>query len=135
MKRLRILVCLLSLAAAFTPLAHAVDKGEKETGLAAVYSSRLNGHRTSSGQVYNPALLTTAHKTLPYGTMIRVTNPKSHKSVTVRVNDRGPNQNGRILDLTPAAARCIGLPHNSMRPVELEVLSVGSGHTVRQPHS
>jgi rare lipoprotein A len=108
----------------------AASIGHKETGLAAVYSSRLNGHTTSSGQTFDQKKLTAAHRTLPFGTKIKVTNPKNHRSVVLRVNDRGPAQRERILDISSAAARRLGIPHNSMRPVELEVVSLG-GH-VRQ---
>jgi rare lipoprotein A len=122
-------------ATVFVPvslLGQAPTVGEKESGLAAVYTHRLNGHTTSSGEIYSPAKLTAAHKSLPYGSRIKVTNAKSHRSVVVKVNDRGPVQDGRILDLSPAAAHRIGVPSNSMRHVDLEVLSLGSGHTTKQ---
>ena len=134
MSYLRVLLSVICLTTTLLAPAHAVDKGHKETGLAAVYSSRLNGHRTASGQIYNASKLTTAHKDLPFGTMIRVTNPGAQRSVVVRVNDRGPVQQGRILDLTPAAARKIHIPRNSMRKVEVEVVKVGSGHSARHNH-
>ena len=86
----------------------------------------------SSGHRMNPNALTAANPNLPYGTRIRVTNIHNHRSVIVRITDRGPTQNGRILDLTAAAARRIGVPRNSMRQVEYEVLSVGNGHSYRQ---
>jgi rare lipoprotein A len=113
-------------------VAFAQNAGQKESGLAAVYTSRLNGHVTSSGQIYSPDKLTAAHKSLPYGTQVKVTNPKNHRSTTVRINDRGPKQAGRVLDITPAAAHRLGIPRNSMRNVDLEVVSVGNGHTTRQ---
>ena len=65
--------------------------------------------RTASGERMNPAKLTAAHKTLPFGTRLRVTNPRNGKSVVVRVNDRGPFVKGRVLDLSKAAASQIGL--------------------------
>ena len=112
--------------------AETASVGEKETGLAAVYTSSLNNHITASGQRYDPSKLTAAHKTLPYGTKIRVTNPKNNKSVVVRVNDRGPVQNGRILDISPAAAARLGIPHKVMREVNVEVVEVGTGRTTPQ---
>ncbi len=115
-----------------TAFAQSATVGEKETGLAAVYTSALNNHVTASGQRYDPSKLTAAHKTLPYGTRIRVTNPKNNKSVVLRVNDRGPVQNGRILDISPAAAAHLGIPHKVMREVNLEVIEVGSGKTTAQ---
>ena len=107
--------------------------GDKETGLAAVYTDALDGHVTASGQVYDKAKLTAAHKTLPYGTKLKVTNPKNNRSVTLRVNDRGPVQAGRILDISPAAAARLGIPSQVMREVTYEVVEVGSGKTTKQP--
>ena len=123
------LLLVLSAASTFAETA-TVDR--KETGLAAVYTSRLNHHVTSSGQIYDASRMTAAHKTLPYGSTVRVTNPKNNKSVVVKVNDRGPTQQGRILDLSPAAASRLGIRHNQMREVSLEVVSVGNGRTTPQ---
>src|SRR5262245_61744177 len=75
---------------------------EKETGLAAVYSQALDGHATASGQPYDPTKLTASHRTLPFGTNIRVTNPTTKQSVVLRVNDRGPKQAGRIVEISQA---------------------------------
>ena len=106
--------------------------GFKETGLAAVYSSALNGHTTASGQIYDGAKLTAAHKTLPYGTKIKITNPKNNRSVVVRINDRGPKQANRMLDISQAAAAKLHIGKNVMREVSLEVVSVGSGKSTKQ---
>jgi rare lipoprotein A len=65
--------------------------------------------KTANGERFNPSGLTTAHRTLPFGTRLRVTNPKNGRSVTVRVNDRGPFVKGRVLDLSQGAARAIGM--------------------------
>ncbi len=93
-----------------------------ETGLAAVYSDRLNGHRTASGKRYNRNALTTAHKSLPFGTRVRVTNTHNHKSVELVVNDRGPRQAGRVLDISPAAAKKLGIHRRGMAEVTVEVI-------------
>lgn len=69
----------------------------------------LDGNRTASGQIMNSSLMTAAHKTLPFGTNIKVTNQKNGKSVVVRINDRGPFIKGRILDLSKASAKHIGM--------------------------
>jgi rare lipoprotein A len=132
MRRKLIPTCLALALFAVSAIAQTATIGQKETGLAAVYTSRLNHHVTSSGQIYDASRMTAAHKTLPYGSKIRVTNPKNSKSVVVRVNDRGPTQEGRILDLSPAAASHIGIRHNQMREVNLEVLAVGNGRTTAQ---
>lgn len=93
-----------------------------ETGLAAVYSDRLHGRKTASGERYDRGRLTAAHKTLPFGTMVKVVNTKNRKTVTVRINDRGPTQAGRILDLSPTSAKAIGIGPNGMAEVSAEVV-------------
>ncbi len=75
-----------------------------QTGIASVYS----GGRTADGEHASPGGLTAAHRSLPFGTLVRVTNERTGRSVVVRINDRGPFVRGRIIDLTPAAARAIG---------------------------
>ncbi|HLN39734.1 MAG TPA: septal ring lytic transglycosylase RlpA family protein [Xanthobacteraceae bacterium] len=75
-----------------------------QSGIASVYS----GGRTANGEVAAASGLTAAHRSLPFGTMVRVTNTSTGQSVVVRINDRGPFVNGRIIDLTPAAAHAIG---------------------------
>jgi rare lipoprotein A len=116
----------LMITVACGPLAHAADvpatSGGAETGLAAVYSDKLHGRKTASGERYNRAGLTAAHKTLPFGTRAKVTNTKNQKTVTVRINDRGPLQAGRILDLSPAAAKALGIRPKGMGEVTLEVV-------------
>jgi rare lipoprotein A len=87
------------------------------SGMASVYNMRS---RTASGERCNPAHLTAAHKSLPFGTMVRVTNRQNSKSVVVRINDRGPFVRGRVIDLTPAGARAIGF--SGLAPVSLSVV-------------
>jgi rare lipoprotein A len=76
-----------------------------QSGIASVYSE---GSRTASGERLSPGALTAAHRSLPFGTMVRVTNNHTGRSVVVRINDRGPFVRGRIIDLSPAAARALG---------------------------
>lgn len=87
--------------------------------LAAIYSQK-NG-KTSSGESYSPGKLTAAHRSLPFGTVVRVTNLKNRRTVMVRINDRGPYGKGRIIDLTPAAAQQLGF--SGLVPVELDVVT------------
>ncbi len=94
----------------------------EETGLAAVYSHRLGGHLTASGKKYDPNRLTAAHKTLPFGTRVEVTNPKNGKSVELQITDRGPRQADRILDISPRAAHALGIRKTAMAEVKLKVL-------------
>jgi rare lipoprotein A len=75
-----------------------------QTGIASVYS----GGRTANGERANPHRMTAAHRSLPFGTLVRVTNQHTGRSVVVRINDRGPFIRGRVIDLMPAAARAIG---------------------------
>ena len=131
----RTLILALSFAVSIATVGSAqapAASAEKEAGLAAVYTDALNGHVTASGQVYDPTKLTAAHKTLPYGTKIRVTNTKNNKTVVLRINDRGPKQAARVLDISPAAAAQLGIDRRVMREVTVEVIEVGSGKTTRQ---
>ena len=89
-----------------------------QSGIAAIYSYR--GGKTSNGETSRPAGLTAAHRTLPFGTMVRVTNRRNGRSVVVRINDRGPYGHGRIIDLTPAAAGQLGF--SGLAPVSLELV-------------
>jgi rare lipoprotein A len=105
---------------ASAPAAAPVASGE--TGLAAVYSDRLNGHKTASGERYDRNKLTAAHKTLPFGTRVKVMNTRNGKSVEVVINDRGPREANRILDLSPAAAHALGIPRKGIAEVKLGVI-------------
>ena len=96
-----ILICQLS--SPYLTGASAAD----QNGVASVYSTE-SGSGTASGQKLNPNALTAAHRTLPFGTKVRVTNKSNGRSVIVTINDRGPFTRGRIIDVTPAAARAIG---------------------------
>jgi len=77
-----------------------------EAGIASVYA--YSGERTASGERAKPSGFTAAHRTLPFGTRVRVTNKGNGRSVVVRINDRGPFVRGRVIDLTPAAAHALG---------------------------
>lgn len=80
-----------------------------ESGIASSYSTREQGTRTSSGRALHDGALTAAHKTLPFGSRVRVTNRTNGRSVVVTITDRGPFVRGRVIDLTPAGARAIGM--------------------------
>lgn len=93
------------------------------SGMASMYGTKGDGYagrRTASGERVSSGALTAAHKTLPFGTMVRVTNTRTQRSVVVRINDRGPFVRGRVIDLTPAGARAIGM--SGLAPVSLAVL-------------
>lgn len=92
------------------------------TGTASYYGRRFHGRRTANGERFDMNALTAAHRTLPFGSMVRVTNPANGKSVTVRINDRGPFSRGRVIDVSRAAAEELGLIRRGHGPVELELL-------------
>jgi len=94
-----------------------------QTGLASWYGPGFHGKRTASGEIFNMYELTAAHRTFPIGSYVMVTNLENGKSVLVRINDRGPFVKGRIIDLSYAAAKLIGLIGPGVAPVRVELLS------------
>jgi len=106
-----------------SPATPAAATAAEETGLVAVYSDRLNHHKTASGKMYDRSELTAAHKTLPFGTRVKVTNTRNGKSVVLTITDRGPRAAGRILDISPAAAHELGMLGPGLGQVKLEVVS------------
>jgi rare lipoprotein A len=92
-------------------------------GMASYYGDELAGNRTASGERFNPAQLTAAHRSLPFGSMVRVTNTSNGDSVIVRINDRGPFSHGRVIDVSHAAAREIGMHRSGTARVKLALLN------------
>jgi rare lipoprotein A len=92
-----------------------------ETGIASWYGGRWHGRKTANGERYNQNSMTAAHKKLPFGTKVRVTNLKTGKSCVVRINNRGPYVRGRVIDLSAAAAKKIGSQAGGLSKVKLEV--------------
>jgi rare lipoprotein A len=93
-------------------------------GMASWYGPGFHGNRSASGEIFNQNALTAAHRNLPFGTQVRVTNLNNGQSVIVRINDRGPYSGGRVIDLSAAAARAVGLIQAGVAPVSLDVLGV-----------
>lgn len=93
------------------------------TGVASYYGKRFHGRLTANGERFNMNAMTAAHKTLPFGTQVRVTNEANGKSVIVRVNDRGPFVRGRTIDLSRAAARELGIISRGHAPVSLDIVA------------
>jgi len=89
-------------------------------GKASFYS---HGSKTASGERYNPTGMTAAHRTLPFGTRVRVTDTRTRRSVVVRINDRGPFIRGRIIDVSRGAARALGMIGRGVAHVEVQVLN------------
>jgi rare lipoprotein A len=124
------------LLAAFLPAALLLAGGSlAEEGLASWYGGKFQGRRTASGEIFDTRQLTAAHKSLPFGTRVLVTNLENGQSVTVRINDRGPFVAGRVIDLSLAAAAAIGLTGKGVAPVRLEVLGAGAGDAEGADHA
>ncbi|MBN1396649.1 MAG: septal ring lytic transglycosylase RlpA family protein [Bacteroidetes bacterium] len=96
-------------------------------GVASYYAHDFHGRQTSNGEIYDMNGLTAAHRNFPFGTKVRVTNLENNKTVTVRINDRGPFKEGRIMDLSLGAAKEIDLIVHGTARVRLEVLEWGNG--------
>ena len=120
------MICCL-VASCAHPSARPVSFGAGETGLASWYGPEFHGRRTSSGQIYDMYQLTAAHRELPLGTWVMVTNLNNGRSVEVRVNDRGPFVRDRILDVSYAAAKLLGMIGSGLALVRVVVSHVPAG--------
>jgi len=98
-----------------------VDAGWSEEGLASYYGNEFSGRSTASGEAYAPDAMTAAHPSLPFGTRVRVTRLDTGKSVVVRINDRGPFQKGRVVDVSLRAARELDFVREGLVRVRLEM--------------
>jgi rare lipoprotein A len=103
----------------FSPTHLTRASAEGQGGIASIYSTE-SGSGTASGQKLNPGALTAAHRTLPFGTKVKVTNKSNGREVVVTINDRGPFIRGRIIDLTPAGGRALGF--SGLAQVTLNIL-------------
>jgi rare lipoprotein A len=115
----KIALFLLFLLLSFTL---ACGGGPSRSGVASWYGPGFAGRPTASGEPFNPKELTAAHKTLPFGTRVKVTNKANGRSVVVRINDRFPGTKGRVIDLSAEAFERIADPRVGLTEVELEVL-------------
>lgn len=97
-----------------------------QTGEASFYADKFQGRLTASGEIFSQAKMTAAHRTLPFGTKVRVTNLNNYKSIVVRINDRGPFVKGRIIDLTKTAAKRLGFLSLGVTQVKLEIVNGNS---------
>jgi len=92
------------------------------SGPASWYGGKFHGRRTANGERFNKNELTAAHRSLPFGTRVRVTNQRNGRSVVVRINDRGPFIGNRVIDLSQAAAQAVGMVRSGVAPVQLDIL-------------
>jgi rare lipoprotein A len=113
-----------------TPAAELQAMAYRETGIASWYGREFHGRKTASGETFDMHALSAAHRTLPFGTVIRVTNLDNFKSIKVRVNDRGPFSGNRILELSYGAARELGFAAQGTAPVRIETMEKPNGNAV-----
>ncbi|WP_396264884.1 septal ring lytic transglycosylase RlpA family protein [Halopseudomonas maritima] len=121
MKLITLFFVLLWLAGCSTLARGTGEPGYRETGQASYYADRHQNQLTANGERYSHATLTAAHKTLPFDTLVKVTNLDNGKSVVVRINDRGPFVRGRVIDLSKSAFSRIGSLRAGLLRVQLEV--------------
>lgn len=120
---LGVVLCLSLGACSWIPKGETgLDVGIKDRGIASWYGEQFHGRLAANGEVFNMDALTAAHRTLPLGSMVRVVNLVNGKHVRVRINDRGPYVNGRILDLSYAAAARLGMVDGGISVIQLEVI-------------
>ena len=129
---LLLLIPILGFLSSCTRVRYFPEGGSVQTGIASWYGPDFHGKPTSNKEIYNMYDMTAAHKTLPFGTRVMVTNLNNGHSVVVRINDRGPFVGERIIDLSYAAASLIDMVGQGVAPVRLEVLpnQIASGRTL-----
>lgn len=101
------------------------EPSSRLAGIASYYADEFNGRKTASGEVYDMNEMTAAHRTLPFGTKVKVTNVDTGKSVVVRINDRGPFKDDRVIDLSLGAAKQLGLISTGTARVILQIVELG----------
>ncbi len=121
-----VMLCLCTIASGY-------GQSFKQTGIASFYANKFEGRMTANGEKYKHSKLTAAHKTLPFGTILQVKNLKNGKEVTVRVNDRGPFVEGRIIDLSKSAAKKLGFINKGI--TEVEIVSIANSDELRKTYS
>jgi rare lipoprotein A len=123
MKRLLSACALLSLLAGCASQDVEIDPhGYDQTGMASFYGAKHQGKRTANGERFNQHALTAAHRQLPFGTRVKVTNLSNEKTVVVRINDRGPHTRGRLIDLSREAAEQLGMLRNGTARVRMQAI-------------
>lgn len=112
----------ISLALAFLIISQTVSAQTNKVGMASYYAPKFKGRRTTSGEKYHPDSLTAAHKTLDFGTLVKVTNISNGKTTIVKINDRLPKHSKRIIDLSKKAAKELDMLKNGIVKVEISVI-------------
>jgi rare lipoprotein A len=119
MRTIVFIVCLIAAKSGFTQK----QKAKQDTGVASYYADKFHGRKTASGEVFHQDSLTAAHKYLPFGTLVKVTNLRNNQSVIVKVNDRGMKGTNRVIDLSKAAAKELNMLGAGLVKVKVEVLN------------
>ena len=122
----RLVVTSVLLAALSAVLATGCASTSASSGIASYYANKYQGRKTANGETFDVSRMTAAHRTLPFGTRVKVTNLANGRSVVVRINDRGPFVAGRVIDLSPAAAKKLDMLRAGVVKVNLEVLGTGA---------
>lgn len=123
MKRITLVIMMMITLLSLTSFKMSANNDDEvKTSYVSYYHDKFNGKRTASGQVFNNSKLTAAHRTLPFGTKVKITNPKNGLTVVVTINDRGPFHSSRALDLSKAAFDEIGSLSTGHMAVEYEIL-------------
>lgn len=122
LKRLFVAWMLVILALSASTVSASLRPGDVFKGVASYYHDSLHGRKTASGERYDKTAMTAAHKTLPLGTKVRVTETATGKSIVVKINDRGPFVKGRIIDLSRRAARELNIVRKGLARVHVEVI-------------
>ena len=107
--------------------------GQKYTGTSAWYGLRAHGKRTASGKTFDSTQLTAAHRTLPFGTLVKVTNKKTKKSTIVQITDRGPSSHSYLIDISRQAAINIGMLRQGSATVTMEIVSLPTSYAYNTP--
>jgi rare lipoprotein A len=114
-------IFLITVGLALATIAQRADASVMQ-GIASYYGGKFHGRKTANGEIFDVTRLTAAHRSLPFGTRLKVTNLRNGRSVVVRVNDRGPFIKGRILDLSYAGAVALGFIQSGVAPISLTIL-------------
>jgi rare lipoprotein A len=118
---MRKIIATLLLLGFLSPAWAATQDSPSEHGIATVYAMKFVGRRTADGEQLDRVHLTAAHRTLPFGTVVEVTNRANGRKAIVRINDRGPHRRHAVIDLSPAAAAVLGLGRRGSAPVVLQI--------------
>ena len=134
MKQISTLLFIIIAIFFITAAVYANEPAFRQAGIASWYGNEFNGRPTASGEIFDDSLLTAAHPTLPFGTILTVTNTYNNRQVTVRVNDRGPFVAARIIDVSRAAAQVLDMIHTGTAPVFIEsVVNTASAPPAQPP--